>query len=117
MFTISTSSFYNIFFSPTGTASEIDQKFRQLKLANQKLARNSRAGNVFESIHVSKTSETSPSENAKVEETILFTREVISQPQETVMTGRSSSNRHVPASLCIVLAMAVLRFLLRKDFP
>lgn len=99
------------------TASEIDQKFRQLKLANQKLARNSRAGNVFESIHVSKTSETSPSENAKVEETILFTREVISQPQETVMTGRSSSNRHVPASLCIVLAMAVLGLLLRKDFP
>lgn len=73
------------------TISEIDQKFRQLKLANQKLARNSRAGNVFESIHESKIVESSPSEAAaKVEETILFTREVISQPEQSM--GRSSSS-------------------------
>lgn len=98
------------------TASEIDQKFRQLKLANQKLARNSRAGNVFESIHVSKVAETSPSENAKVEETILFAREVISQPQETA-TGRSSSLRQIPAvSLIVTLLLAiVLNF--RNAFP
>lgn len=87
-------------------ASEIDQKFRQLKLANQKLARNSRAGNVFESIHVTKTAEASPSENAKVEETILFTREVISQPQENM--GRSSSSRHfASASLTLALLLSV----------
>ncbi|XP_055619042.1 uncharacterized protein LOC129764206 [Toxorhynchites rutilus septentrionalis] len=76
-------------------ASDIDQKFRQLKLANQKLARNSRAGNVFESIHEGvKHTESSPSENAKVEETILFTREVMSEPQGNV--GTSGSSRQLP---------------------
>lgn len=97
------------------TASEIDQKFRQLKLANQKLARNSRAGNVFESIHVSKSAESSPSsEAAKVEETILFTREVISQPEQSM--GRSSSSSRRPlvtatlfASILMVLFYGVTR--------
>lgn len=98
------------------TASEIDQKFRQLKLANQKLARNSRAGNVFESIHVSKVAETSPSENAKVEETILFAREVISQPQETV-TGRSSSLRQIPAISLIVTLLLAIALNFRNAFP
>lgn len=97
------------------TVSEIDQKFRQLKLANQKLARNSRAGNVFESIHVSKSAESSPSsEAAKVEETILFTREVISQPEQSM--GRSSSSSRRPlataslfASILMVLFYGVTR--------
>lgn len=97
------------------TVSEIDQKFRQLKLANQKLARNSRAGNVFESIHVSKSAESSPSsEAAKVEETILFTREVISQPEQSM--GRSSSSSRQPlataslfASILMVLFYGVTR--------
>uniref|UniRef100_A0A182IYI4 ZP domain-containing protein n=1 Tax=Anopheles atroparvus TaxID=41427 RepID=A0A182IYI4_ANOAO len=75
------------------TVSEIDQKIRQLKLTNQKLARNSRAGNVFESIHqpattratddVPQSDETTvaqavDNEDAKVEETIMF-REVITR--------------------------------------
>lgn len=97
------------------TASEIDQKFRQLKLANQKLARNSRAGNVFESIHVSKSAESSPtssgssssSEAAKVEETILFTREVISQPEQSM--GRSSSSSRRPlATVLLGFSLMVL---------
>ncbi|XP_058838321.1 uncharacterized protein LOC131694005 [Topomyia yanbarensis] len=90
-----------------GAASDIDQKFRQLKLANQKLARNSRAGNVFESIHVSKTAESSPSENAKVEETILFTREVISQPQGNIGMSSSSSRQFTVASLAIALLLSL----------
>ncbi|XP_065084526.1 uncharacterized protein qsm [Ochlerotatus camptorhynchus] len=102
--------------SDKNTASEIDQKFRQLKLANQKLARNSRAGNVFESIHVSKMAETSPSENAKVEETIVFAREVISQPQETV-TGRSSSLRQIPAVSLIVILLLSIALNFRNAFP
>uniref|UniRef100_A0A182PFH4 ZP domain-containing protein n=1 Tax=Anopheles epiroticus TaxID=199890 RepID=A0A182PFH4_9DIPT len=70
------------------TVSEIDQKIRQLKLTNQKLARNSRAGNVFESIHdvparTQPEATTMPSDNesAKVEETIVF-REVITRQEE-----------------------------------
>ncbi|XP_055606657.1 uncharacterized protein LOC129754543 [Uranotaenia lowii] len=89
------------------TASEIDQKFRQLKLANQKLARNSRAGNVFESIHDSKSVESSPSsENAKVEETILFTREVISR--ESLDRADSGDSRRLPAGATILFALAAV---------
>lgn len=118
-------SHYQVFTQPflqpctillTDTVSEIDQKFRQLKLANQKLARNSRAGNVFESIHVSKMAETSPSENAKVEETIVFAREVISQPQETA-TGRSSSLRKIPAVSLIVTLLLAIALNFRNAFP
>lgn len=98
--------------SDKGTASEIDQKFRQLKLANQKLARNSRAGNVFESIHMSKSAESSPSENAKVEETVLFTREVISQPQETM--GRSSGHQQKALGF-VTLLFVILAF--HNAFP
>lgn len=102
------------------TASEIDQKFRQLKLANQKLARNSRAGNVFESIHESSSKsmpESSPSSSseaaATVEETILFTREVISQPEQSMgrSDGSSSLSRRpllasIAATLVLVLGVA-----------
>ncbi|XP_001845756.2 uncharacterized protein LOC6035607 [Culex quinquefasciatus] len=102
------------------TASEIDQKFRQLKLANQKLARNSRAGNVFESIHESSSKsvpQSSPSSSseaaATVEETILFTREVISQPEQSMgrSDGSSSLSRRpllasIAATLVLVLGVA-----------
>ncbi|XP_053685396.1 uncharacterized protein LOC128734986 [Sabethes cyaneus] len=88
-----------------GTATDIDQKFRQLKLNNQKLARNSRAGNVFESIHVSKTGGSSPSENAKVEETILFTREIISPPDVNMDTSGSSRQYLTSTSLTIALLL------------
>uniref|UniRef100_A0A8D8DSS4 (northern house mosquito) hypothetical protein n=1 Tax=Culex pipiens TaxID=7175 RepID=A0A8D8DSS4_CULPI len=102
------------------TASEIDQKFRQLKLANQKLARNSRAGNVFESIHESSSKsvpQSSPSSSseaaATVEETILFTREVISQPEQSMgrSDGSSSLSRRpllasIVATLVLVLGVA-----------
>uniref|UniRef100_A0A1Q3FPD4 ZP domain-containing protein n=2 Tax=Culex tarsalis TaxID=7177 RepID=A0A1Q3FPD4_CULTA len=102
-----------------GTASEIDQKFRQLKLANQKLARNSRAGNVFESIHVSSSKsvpESNPSSSssseaaAKVEETILFTREVISQPEQSMGRSGSSSSRRplLPLLATFVLVLGVV---------
>lgn len=91
------------------TASEIDQKFRQLKLANQKLARNSRAGNVFESIHVSTKSvpDSSPSSSeAKVEETILFTQEVIRQPEQSMGRSDSSGCRRPLATILAALALA-----------
>ncbi|XP_058457471.1 uncharacterized protein LOC131434605 isoform X2 [Malaya genurostris] len=89
-------------------ASDIDQKFRQLKLANQKLARNSRAGNVFESIHVSKTADPSSSENAKVEETILFTREIISQPEENRGMSSSSSRLNLAASFAVFSLLSLI---------
>ncbi|KFB43944.1 AGAP005350-PA-like protein [Anopheles sinensis] len=91
------------------TVSEIDQKIRQLKLTNQKLARNSRAGNVFESIHEpssttrasdddvqsDNTSIMPTNENAKVEETIMF-REVITRqdiPREELSSVNNASPR------------------------
>lgn len=58
--------------------TELEQKIKQLKIANQKLARNSRAGNVFEeTVQESKKELSSNDDTAKVEETILFTREII----------------------------------------
>ncbi|XP_058067297.1 uncharacterized protein LOC131216747 [Anopheles bellator] len=106
------------------TVSEIDQKIRQLKLTNQKLARNSRAGNVFESIHVpprapdaeqpAVMSSPAPAppvadnENAKVEETILF-REVITRQEaafdDATTDGVSEANRRIqhPVALAVVL--------------
>lgn len=85
------------------TVSEIDQKIRQLKLTNQKLARNSRAGNVFESIHsvpartadAEQPESTIPpldNESAKVEETIVF-REVITRQEEDSFMDVSSGCR------------------------
>ncbi|XP_055534573.1 uncharacterized protein LOC129724019 [Wyeomyia smithii] len=94
-----------------GAAFDIDQKFRQLKLNNQKLARNSRAGNVFESIHVSKTAGSNPSENAKVEETILFTREIITQPEDNMDTSGSSRKHSAWASITVALLLCSNTFL------
>ena len=76
------------FFLFTETISEIDQKFKELKLANQKLARNSRAGNVYENVQILKTETNSGEDDtAKVEETILFTREVIQSSASTTILG------------------------------
>uniref|UniRef100_A0A182N7W4 ZP domain-containing protein n=1 Tax=Anopheles dirus TaxID=7168 RepID=A0A182N7W4_9DIPT len=100
------------------TVSEIDQKIRQLKLTNQKLARNSRAGNVFESIHnvpavrttdVSEESEvdTEPpmdNESAKVEETIVF-REVITRQEESAFDGVNSGARWTSGMLSALTAL------------
>lgn len=56
--------------------AEIENKIKQLKLANQKLARNSRAGTMYETIKEEKTV-VGGSDIAKVEETVLFAREVV----------------------------------------
>ncbi|XP_041771143.1 uncharacterized protein LOC121593116 [Anopheles merus] len=99
------------------TVSEIDQKIRQLKLTNQKLARNSRAGNVFESIHnvPARTADveqpeatTLPADNesAKVEETIVF-REVITRQEEqedVSFESASGSSRRTGWQLGALLA-------------
>lgn len=58
----------------TKVLTETEESLRQLKIANQKLNRNSRE-NVFESIHDSKP-ENLNSDTAKVEETSIFTRVV-----------------------------------------
>lgn len=55
--------------------TEIENKIKQLKLANQKLARNSRAGTMYETVQ--ETGSKTTSDMAKVEETLLFTREVV----------------------------------------
>lgn len=54
--------------------NETEENIKQLKIANQKLNRNSRE-NVFESIHESKP-ENLNSDTAKVEETSIFTKVV-----------------------------------------
>uniref|UniRef100_A0A182FEL6 ZP domain-containing protein n=2 Tax=Anopheles albimanus TaxID=7167 RepID=A0A182FEL6_ANOAL len=116
--------------------SEIDQKIRQLKLTNQKLARNSRAGNVFESIHeaprpqnaAEQAETTTPAtavpsadnEAAKVEETIVF-REVITRKEasynsdDDVASGSDTSfgrrmSISLQLSLLALLAGLVLHF-------
>lgn len=63
----------NIIFYFIGTVSELEQKLKQLKIANQKLARNSRGSNLSES-----------DESANVEETSSF---------KTVADGKSNSSK------------------------
>ncbi|XP_050095147.1 uncharacterized protein LOC126577516 [Anopheles aquasalis] len=118
--------------------SEIDQKIRQLKLTNQKLARNSRAGNVFESIHeaprpqsgagqaepittpAAAAAPTADNEDAKVEETIVF-REVITRKEasynsdDDVASGSDPSfgrrmSFSLQLSLLALLASVVFHF-------
>uniref|UniRef100_A0A182R2L2 ZP domain-containing protein n=1 Tax=Anopheles funestus TaxID=62324 RepID=A0A182R2L2_ANOFN len=104
------------------TVSEIDQKIRQLKLTNQKLARNSRAGNVFESIHnvparttdVEQPETTIPSidnESAKVEETIVF-REVITRHEEGTFEDVSSGSRRKDLSWQLAVLFALFSIVL-----
>uniref|UniRef100_A0A182JZP0 ZP domain-containing protein n=1 Tax=Anopheles christyi TaxID=43041 RepID=A0A182JZP0_9DIPT len=106
------------------TVSEIDQKIRQLKLTNQKLARNSRAGNVFESIHnvpartpdVEQPETTLPPDNesAKVEETIVFREVITRQEDDASFEDASGSTRRTAGwqltalfTLCSILLMIV----------
>lgn len=78
--------------------TETEENLKQLKIANQKLNRNSRE-NVFESIHDSKP-ENLNSNTAKVEETSIFTRVV-----ENFETSGSSV---VVGSLLVTLASAII---------
>ena len=79
--------------------TETEESLKQLKIANQKLNRNSRE-NIFESIHDSKP-ENLNSDTAKVEETSIFTRVV-----ENFETSGSST---VVGSFIFVFASAIVR--------
>lgn len=79
--------------------SETEENLKQLKIANQKLNRNSRE-NVFESIHDSKP-ENLNSDTAKVEETSIFTK-VIESFEQT-----PSESSIVVGSTFITLATAI----------
>lgn len=82
----------------TKVMTETEESLKQLKIANQKLNRNSRE-NVFESIHDSKP-ENLNSDTAKVEETSIFTKVV-----ENFETSGSST---VVGSLFIAFASALI---------
>jgi hypothetical protein len=82
----------------TKVLTDTEESLKQLKIANQKLNRNSRE-NVFESIHDSKP-ENLNSDSAKVEETSIFTRVV-----ENFETSGSST---VVGSLFIAFASAII---------
>jgi len=87
-----------LFFSFSETLSEIEQKLKQLKITNQKLARNSRAGNVFESVQDFKTTEmNSNDDSAKVEETLLYK---VERTEEIL----NSSSRN-PLAICSYLVI------------
>lgn len=78
--------------------TESEESLKQLKIANQKLNRNSRE-NVFESIHDSKP-ENLNTDSAKVEETSIFTR---------VVENFETSNASSPiGSLFIAIAAAII---------
>lgn len=79
--------------------TETEENLKQLKIANQKLNRNSRE-NVFESIHDSKP-ENLNSDTAKVEETSIFTR-VVENFEAT------SSSAAVVGSLMAAFASAII---------
>lgn len=78
--------------------TETEESLKQLKIANQKLNRNSRE-NVFESIHDSKP-ENLNSDTAKVEETSIFTR--------VVENFETSASATVVGSLFIAFASALI---------
>lgn len=72
----------------TAISSEIENNLKQLKIANQKLARNSRAENVFESVQATRTEMNSNTDDtAKVEETIIFTKEVLESAASSIRTS------------------------------
>uniref|UniRef100_A0A336LI52 CSON014413 protein n=2 Tax=Culicoides sonorensis TaxID=179676 RepID=A0A336LI52_CULSO len=65
--------------------ADIENKIKQLKLANQKLARNSRAGTMYETIKEESTKTLSGSDGmAKVEETVLFAREIVENSSTSI---------------------------------
>lgn len=84
--------------------NETEENLKQLKIANQKLNRNSRE-NVFESIHDSRPENLQGGgDKAKVEETNVFTRVV-----ETFETSSSSSR--VIGCAVFVLSICLSRFI------
>lgn len=78
--------------------AEIENKIKQLKLANQKLARNSRAGTIYETIKEESTKTLSGSDMAKVEETVLFAREIV----------ENSATRIPGLGFCVSLLIVVM---------
>lgn len=84
--------------------NETEENLKQLKIANQKLNRNSRE-NVFESIHDSRPENLqSGGDKAKVEETNVFTRVV-----ETFETSGATSG--VIGCVAFVLSILLSRFI------
>lgn len=77
MFKFLSATFYKNISISIGAISELEQKLKQLKIANQKLERNSRSGNVFESVHqdhqrIGSFVEAADDSAATVEETTLI---------------------------------------------
>lgn len=90
----------------------MEQKIKQLKIANQKLARNSRGSNVFESIHDNKPMTIDMSdESANVEETSLFKKVTIDLIESGDDTSSSSQN-YASVSLLMLFSAYVIKMLL-----
>jgi hypothetical protein len=81
---------------------DLEEKIKQLKLANLARSRNSRAENVFESVQASKSEKNlnSNEDIAKVEETILFTKDVV-----------ENSNSILGHSSIVIAASLLLTFI------
>ncbi|XP_063701555.1 uncharacterized protein LOC134831688 isoform X2 [Culicoides brevitarsis] len=79
--------------------ADIENKIKQLKLTNQKLARNSRAGTIYETVKEEKT--ITNGDTAKVEETVLFAREVVD--------SAAASTRSFAGSLVALLFVVMSR--------
>lgn len=82
--------------------NETEESLKQLKIANQKLNRNSRE-NIFESIHDTKP-ENLNTDTAKVEETSIFTKAVENFESEV----SSSSPMMITGCLIASLTAAVI---------
>lgn len=85
--------------------ADIENKIKQLKLANQKLARNSRAGTVYETIKEEST-KTVNGDTAKVEETVLFAREIVDSSAISV-TGISGCGFFVSLLFVVMSRIAL----------
>jgi len=100
VYEISLATFIKVNYEPDvdqRAVHEIENKIKQLKIANQKLNRNSRAGTetMYETIEETKNT-LGGGQMAKVEETVLFAREVVE--------GNSAIGRSL-APLAIVVAV------------
>lgn len=98
------------FYLFTATIDELEQKLMQLKLANQKLERNSR-GSVFESVqdnkaYIQRASPGGRSADAIVEETTLIRSR--STTNAAMPTIQSCANTFIVVPLSIVLLMKIL---------
>lgn len=107
LFEISMSTFIKVDYEQNADKSvinETEENLKQLKIANQKLNRNSRE-NVFESIHDSRPENLQGGgDKAKVEETNVFTRVV-----ETFETSAASTT--VIGCAALVLSVLLSRFI------